>query len=73
MKHSIYLPDRVERMVRKYLRSRRGASLSSLVQEALEAYVAEPDPSHLLELAGIVEHAEGPPARDRAEDVLPAR
>jgi hypothetical protein len=70
VKHTIYLPDRLEKLVRVHLRRRRGATLSSLVQEALEAHIGEPDPKRLLELAGIVKHAESLPAGERAEDAV---
>jgi metal-responsive CopG/Arc/MetJ family transcriptional regulator len=73
MKHTIYLPAGLERRVREYLRRRRKTTLSSLVQEALTAYLEEREPARLLEIAGIVQSAKGPAARERAEDAVPIR
>ena len=54
MRRTIYLPDELAEQVEGYLREHPGVSLSTLVQEALESRLAPPDPSAILELAGLV-------------------
>ncbi|CAN5660022.1 hypothetical protein BH24DEI1_BH24DEI1_04090 [soil metagenome] len=68
MRHTIYLPDDLERQLREHLAARPDATLSSLVQEALRAHLAgKRNLGALLELAGAVTGV-GVDARDRAED-----
>jgi metal-responsive CopG/Arc/MetJ family transcriptional regulator len=73
VKRTVYLPDQLGARVEAYLREHPGASLSGLVQEALEQRLAPRDPRGVLELAGLVlvastharEHAEDRVALDR--------
>ena len=53
MKASIYIPNELENSVQNYLKDHPEMTLSSLVQEALEAKV-KPRRNRLLELAGFV-------------------
>ncbi len=73
MKRTIYLPDNLGRRLVTYVRARPGTTLSSVIQEAVEALVGRKDPRRILRLAGIVRHASGPSARHRAEDRTIAR
>jgi metal-responsive CopG/Arc/MetJ family transcriptional regulator len=73
MKHTVYLSADLEKRVRDYLRRRGKGTLSSLVREALAAYLDDREPARLLELAGIVREAAAPAARERAEDAVPIR
>ena len=67
MRHTISLPEELDRRLEEYLRERPGTSLSALVQQVLEERLAPRDLSALLELAGIVPAATTQ-ASERAED-----
>ncbi|HEY3110477.1 MAG TPA: CopG family transcriptional regulator [Chloroflexota bacterium] len=67
MKRTVYLPDQLDARVEAYLREHPGASLSGLVQEALEQRLAPREPRAILELAGLVTSA-STSAREHAED-----
>lgn len=67
MKRTIYLPDNLAERVEAYLREHPGVTLSGLVQEALAQCLVPPDPSAILNLAGLVLEA-STAARQRAED-----
>jgi metal-responsive CopG/Arc/MetJ family transcriptional regulator len=54
MRKTIYLPDELAAQVDDYLKQHRGETLSSLVQEALEARVVPRKRPSILDLAGIV-------------------
>jgi hypothetical protein len=69
MKRTIYFPDDLDRRLVKYVRTRPGTTLSSLIQEAVEALIGRKDPHRILRMAGIARRAAGPAARDRAEDI----
>jgi hypothetical protein len=67
VKRTVYLSDQLGARVQAYLREHPGASLSGLVQEALEQRLAPRDPRGVLELAGLVPSA-STQAREHAED-----
>ncbi|MBI3971937.1 MAG: hypothetical protein HY332_11660 [Chloroflexi bacterium] len=67
MKRTIYLPDDLAERVEAYLREHPSLTFSTLVQEALAKEVMPPDPSAILDLAGLVPNA-STIARERAED-----
>jgi len=54
MRTTIYLPDRLARRLQRYLRADPGATVSSIIQEALEARLSPKDSTRLLRLAGLV-------------------
>lgn len=66
-RRTIYLSRPLAERVEAYLRAHPEATLSGLVQEALEQHLTPPDPGAILELAGVVEQA-STTARERAED-----
>ncbi len=68
MKRTIYLPENLDRRLRAYVRAHPGVTLSSAIQEAVDAFIGRKDPRRILRLAGVVTQASGPAARDRAED-----
>jgi hypothetical protein len=67
MRRTIYLPEDLAHRVETYLHEHPGVTLSALVREALENQLCPPDPSAILELAGLVKEA-STSARERAED-----
>jgi hypothetical protein len=69
MKRTIYIPDELDRRLVKYVQTRPGTTVSSIIQEAVEGLVARKDPGRILRLAGVVRRAAGPSARRRAEDM----
>lgn len=70
MKKTVYLPDELNERISDYLQQNPQDSFSSLVQDALEMKLARKDLSHILQLAGMVKEAEGPPAAEHAEDAV---
>lgn len=73
MKRTIYFPDALDRRLLAYVRTRPGTTVSSVIQQAVEALIARNDPRRILRLAGLVRRATGPDASDRAEDYPIAR
>jgi len=67
MRTTIYLPEALARRLQRHLRVHPGATISSVVQEALEARLPPKDATQLLRLAGLVRTAVRP-ARARGED-----
>jgi len=73
MKRTIYLPENLDRRLTAYVRAHRGVTFSSAIQEAVNAFIERRSPRRILRLRGVVNHASGPAARDRAEDLTIAR
>ena len=72
MKRTVYFPDELERQIADYLAGRPDLNFSALVQQAVRQRVTPPDPSALLDLAGLVPSA-STQAADRAEDRVALR
>lgn len=68
MKRTIYVPDALDRRLLAYVRTRPGATLSSVIQQAVETLISRNDSHQILRMAGLVRRASGPGAADRAED-----
>ncbi|HLY23745.1 MAG TPA: hypothetical protein VKT83_14875 [bacterium] len=68
MKRTIYFPEALDRRLLTYVRTRPGTTISSVIQQAVDALISRNDPHRILRLAGLVRRASGPGARDRAED-----
>ena len=73
MKRTIYLPEDLDRRLKAYVRAHPGVTLSSAIQEAVDAFIGRKNPRRILRLTGVVNQASGPAARDRAEDLTIAR
>lgn len=73
MKRTIYFPDSLDRRLLTYVHMRPGTTISSVIQQAVDALISRNDPRRILRLAGLVRRASGPGARDRAEDHAIAR
>ena len=73
MKRTIYFPDALDRRLLTYVRTRPGMTISSVIQQAVEALIVRNDPHRIIRLAGLVRRATGPDAADRAEDYPIAR
>ena len=73
MKRTIYLPKVLDRRLMAYVRAHPGTTLSSAIQDAVDAFIGRKSPRRILRLAGIVSKASGLAARDRAEDLTIAR
>jgi hypothetical protein len=69
MKRTIYLPKNLDRRLIAYVRAHPGATFSSAIQEAVNAFIGRRSPRRILRLTGVVNRASGPAARDRAEDM----
>jgi hypothetical protein len=54
MRKTIYLPDELAARVEEYLKDRKGETLSSLVQEALERRMGPKDPDAILKMIGLI-------------------
>lgn len=67
MKRTIYLPDDIAERLNQYLINYPNETFSSVIQEALEAKLAQKDVSKLLSLAGILQNVSCN-AADNAED-----
>ncbi len=73
MKRTIYLPENLDRRLMCYVRAHPGVTLSSAIQDAVDTFIGGKSPRRILRLAGVVNQASGPAARDRAEDLTIAR
>ncbi len=73
MKRTIYLPEDLDRRLKAYVQAHPGVTLSSAIQEAVDAFIGHKNPRRILRLIGVVNQSSGPAARDRAEDLTIAR
>lgn len=67
MKRTIYIPDELGESIDEYLKEHPEETLSSIVQSALQAKLAQKNVSKFLALAGIIQDAPCN-ASDNAED-----
>jgi hypothetical protein len=66
MKSSIYIPDKLRDEVQEYLKDHPDLTLSSLIQQALEARI-RPRPNTMLALAGFINSGGG---KQRTEEQM---